>query len=547
VHSFAPPVSARLWYLSAVFVLLAAGCWIRGWGLFPVPLEFWADEAWWATLLQTGEYAHFGFRPAGYMWLCRELLELGSPELWLRLPSVLAGCAALVCLYKCAEWSTRSRAAVLFVLLLAIFHPKLVALAKEFKPYSVEVFVFAALTAWTLYCLRQGRGRSGLILATLLAIPFCYPVVFLYPGIALALAGERLAILRRLSPRQWVYGALVVLPLVVLFHFQLFERLGAGPNRLLWGDKYDVFPLDTGLLSGVTWYVGKSWSLVTLPGALDAMPHAVLPLFGVAYVAGIGILVAARRWRELGLLATPLVAVTAANLLGYWPYGAFRANLFLIPGILLVIAQSVDWLATRERFRWVAYGAIACVLAVAVASGSGPYRTKRSVHWAASPQLTDVLADIDRRRRESSEDWSDLILADWHSWRPILFYLPRKPELREVRLVPGPVADLATLELRLNAEVGDAVRESRATRIWLVVTRLDAHAAILESATVARHAHYCREFSPDDRNYHPVLVELRVAAPNDLLARAAQRYHPRPRAVARTESTGVCERTIAAK
>jgi hypothetical protein len=195
----------------------------------------------------------------------------------------------------------------------------------------------------------------------------------------------------------------------------------------------------------------------------------------------------------------------------------------------------------------VAYGAIACVLAVAVASGSGPYRTKRSVHWAASPQLTDVLADIDRRRRESSEDWSDLILADWHSWRPILFYLPRKPELREVRLVPGPVADLATLELRLNAEVGDAVRESRATRIWLVVTRLDAHAAILESATVARHAHYCREFSPDDRNYHPVLVELRVAAPNDLLARAAQRYHPRPRAVARTESTGVCERTIAAK
>ena len=289
-------------YGCAVFALLAAGFLVRSWGILPVPLAFWADEAWWATLLRTGEFVQFSFRPIGYMWLCSKLLVLGSPELTLRLPSLVAGCAALFCLYKSAEWSSRTRAAVLFVLVLAVFHPKLVVFSKEFKPYSLEVFVVSALTLWTLYCLRYGRGKAGLIAAALIASPFCYPVVFLYPGIALALAGERLAVLRRISARQWVYTALIAVPVIVCVHLYLFERLGAGPNRLLWGIKYDVFPLDTGLPGAIVWYVRKTWSLITLPGALEALPSFALPLFGIGYAGGIVVLVGGKRWRELSPL-----------------------------------------------------------------------------------------------------------------------------------------------------------------------------------------------------------------------------------------------------
>ena len=519
--------------MTAVIALLAAGFFVRGWGVLPVALDFWADEAWWATLLNTGEYAEFGFRPFGYMWLCRALLDLGDSELALRLPSLLAGCATLVCLWKSAELTCRSRAAILFVLVVAVFHPKLIVFSKEFKPYAVEVFVFSALTMWTLLCLRRPRGRVGLTAAACMALPFCYPVVFLYPGIALALWGERLEILRRFSARQWVYLMLAVLPAAVWIHFYLYERLGAGASRQLWGAKYGVFSIDHGLLDGIAWYGAKTWALVTLPGGLDGLPAWATTLFGVGFVAGVAILIAGRRLRELALLATPLVAAAAANLLGYWPYGAFRANLFLVPGAILTTALAVDWVADRGPGRWAAYGSVAAILWVAVSAWPEAYRTKRSIDWAAAPQMTEVLAEIDDRRGEELTDWANVILADWHAWRPALFYLPRFPDLaRNARLVRGPVADAAGLEAQLAAEIDRAIRQRRRTRLWLVIVRLDAHDAILSSAVVSRHAAYRRDFVTGDRDYHPVLVELRISALPDLRGASAQRYHPRPRATA---------------
>jgi hypothetical protein len=357
--------------------------------------------------------------------------------------------------------------------------------------------------------------------------------VFLYPGIAIALAGGRLAALRRITARQWTYSALVAVPVIASAHLYLFERLGAGASRRLWGQKYDVFQIDSGLSDGLAWYVEKSWSLMTFPGALEAMPALGIALFGIGYVGGVAVLVRASRWRELALFAGPLVGAMLANLLGYWPYGAFRANLFLVPGALLVTAQAVDWLAQRAWGQWIAWSSVAAIAFVAVSGGAEPYRGKRSVHWAAAPQLTAALAEIDRRRRLDANIGPRVILADWHSWRPILYYLPSQPGLQDrVRLVRGPVADLAALESQLAAEIARAQRERRRTQLWLVVTRLDAHAAIESSPLVARHAVHRREFATGDRDYHPVLIELAIDAVPDLLAAAAQRYHPRPRAAA---------------
>jgi hypothetical protein len=190
----------------------------------------------------------------------------------------------------------------------------------------------------------------------------------------------------------------------------------------------------------------------------------------------------------------------------------------------------VDWLAVDKRGRWLAYGTLVAVAYVTLAAGTESFRTKRSVHWAAAPQMTDVLAEIDRRRRASDPGWSEVILADWHSWRPILYYLPRDPDLRDqARLVRGPVADLAALESQLAEEIERASRGRRPTRLWLVVTRLDAHEAIRKSATVTRYSVDQHEFSTGDRPYHPLLIELHIDVRPDLLPAAAQRYHPRPR------------------
>lgn len=507
------PFSARAnryLYIGAIVALLGIGATIRAWGVLIDPLDLWADEAWWATLLESRSLSKFGFRPIGYMWVCRQLFDLGDPGVMLRLPSYLAGVGALVFIYKSAALLYRSRTAVVFVLVLAVFHPFLIVFAKEFKPYSIEVFVFSALTYWAFRGLRRGRAGAGLWTAAAISLPFCYPVVFMVPALALAFAGEQLKVLGRFVRRHAVIVLLIAVPALFLVHVLLFNLLDAGISRFFWGNKYGVFPIDTGFLGGLEWYLRKTWALMAFPGAIDAIPTYIRFLFGVTYIGGTALLLNDRRFRELTLLATPLVVAAVANLLGYWPYGAFRTNLFLLPGGLLLIGVAVDWLAAQRQWRIVGYAMLAGVLVAVGSVDPANYRTKSVVHWASAPQLTEVLDEIDRRFEETAGARENIIVADWHSWRPISFYLRYYPDLRRhVRLVQGPLNDFSRLEALIAIEVERGRREKQPARLWIVVTQLIPHGAIDSSAFVSELAVYRREFATHDRDYHPVLIELR--------------------------------------
>ena len=502
--------AGRYLYVLAILVLFVAGAAVRCVGVLVGPLDLWADEAWWAQLLESNRLTDLGIRPIGFMWISRQLLKWGDPELMLRLTSLVGGIGALYFIYRSAELLFKSRMAVVFVLLVAAFHPNLIVFAKEFKPFSVEVFVYSGLTCWSLAALRNGRAGAGPWCAAAISLPFCYPVVFLYPALALAFFGEQLARLRRIAWSRLLIGVLIAVPLLFLLHALIYESLNAASSRQFWGNKYGVFPIDTGFLGGFAWYGDKTWSLLARPGAFDSVPPIALQLFALAAIGGAALLWVAKRLRELALLLVPLLAVALANLLGYWPYGAFRANLFLIPGCLLLTGLAVDWLALRPYLRFVALAAVAGLLVAVLSIDLASYRRKSIAHWAPSPQLTEVLNDIDIRRASDSDAGVNVIIADWHSWRPISFYLRRYPDLRDsVRLVRGPLADLQHLELLVAMEAERAAREQQTTRLWIVATRLNPHRAIRNSAVVARYAIYRREFALHDPDYHPILIELR--------------------------------------
>lgn len=500
-------------YVGLVWALLAAGLIVRSWGVLVDTLDLWADEAWWAMLLESRGLDEHGFRPIGYMWLCRELLALGDPEFVLRLPSYLGGLGALLFIWKSAELLYRNRIAVIFVLLVAVVHPNLIAFAKEFKPYSLEVFAYSMLTYLALQAMRRARTGVGLPVAALSVAPFSYPVVFLYPALVTVFAGRRLAGLARLPAPTLALLVTGALAALFFLHLYLSDLLQVPQLRLLWGVKYGVFPIDTGIVGGFAWYAQKTWSLLVLPGALHGVHPALQSISGLAYLGGLVALLAARRYREVILLCMPLAAAALANLLGYWPYGAFRANLFLIPGALLVIGHAIDWLAAGRRTRIAAYGLLAGVAVAAGAAGSAVYRTKLVAHWAAAPQLTAVLDELDARLPERPDSWPDVVLADWHSWRVLSYYLREYPGLSErIRLVRGPLADTAALESQIAREIERARRAGRGTRLWVVVTNLDPHDAIRASPVVKQHLAGEREFHTQDVDYHPLLIELRIPA-----------------------------------
>ena len=141
---------------------------------------------------------------------------------------------------------------------------------------------------------------------------------------------------------------------------------------------------------------------------------------------------------------------------------------------------------------------------------------KHAADWAPSPQLTQTLDEMQQRLRADPTPAKNVIIADWHSWRVLRYYLEfdtRKAyvDLRaSTTLVRGPLTGHAELAALVAATRDDAQARAGVTRIWLVVTKLDRFEALLSDPLVRELAVDTRRFATHDPAYHPILVELRV-------------------------------------
>lgn len=516
--------AARLGYPAALGAVLLAGVLFRSWGVvLGTPLDLWADEAWWLTLAVQHNLAQFSIRPVGYLWLVQHLARFDDPELMLRLPSCLAAVGALACTGWAARRSFTARPLVVLAVALVALHPQLVVFAKEFKPYAVEVFVHAGLMAWALHGLRVRRLGVVFVAAALAALPFCYNVLFLYPGLAAAfVAVHRPAPLARWNRRSTVIVvvALVVAALAaVRLHGFASAALDAGARAAFWGDKYGVFPRVDGLAATAGWYLSRTWHLLCWPGAsLGWHPLATAlasSAVGIAAIAGAGILLARGRFAVFALLAGPTLLAAVANALGYWPYGVFRTNTFLLPGLVLLVGHGLQALPWPRVDRRMAPVLIATALAVAWPADLGRHFGKRFADGAPAPQHTRVLDALDARLAGRTDAGVEVILADWHSWRPLRHYLgrPRYAALdARVTLLRGSLDSVDDMAAELERLRARAATTGSDTRVWLVVTKLRTLRALLTHPLVERHAVDRREFETGDAEYHPVLVELRFPA-----------------------------------
>jgi hypothetical protein len=517
----------QLPFLVALAVLLAAGIMMRSWGVLFGTLDFWGDEAWWAENLDEPFRLTTSIRPLGYLWICRELNLLGNPELFLRLPSYFAGIGILLCLCLTALRLYRGRLVILFIVLVAVLHPKLLVFAKEYKPYSLEAFVQCGLTLWAIACYQRGRVSAAFWITAGLALPFCYNVVFLYPAILLALA-PRLrqwlgfkGIARYFSSsveRKVLLGVALAGGLACL---AMYAAYGTNGHKLFWGAKYGVFPLDLGLVGTLLWYVRKTWLLLAMPGSLHEVTSlaeaCVQTAFVAAYVVGVARLARQRRYAELALLCGPPAIAAFANMLGFWPYGDFRANLFLVPGALLVAGLGFDWLADLHRAKVLVWAGMLAFLLLSFPAGIDYYKWKWTREGAPSPQITQVLDELLVLQAQDSSVARNVIIADWHSWRTLRYYLGRHPQasktyavLREsTELVRGPLNELPELERLLVAQQRRASEDGHATRVWLVVTKLDRLAGIRATPLVQQYSVRQKDFATHDATYHPQLTELR--------------------------------------
>lgn len=507
VERYATPV--------ALVALLLAGALFRSWGVVLGPtLDLWSDEARWATRLMYWTGLDFGIRPFAYMWTAQALDVFDNREFALRLPSYLASLATMVCVWAAARRLGSGRPFALLAVFCVAFHPELITFAKEFKPYSLEAFVHVALTLAALVAVQRQRFGPAFWFGAAIALPFCYNVVFLYPWLALAASAGRI------RARTLAVGVGVLVLAALVAHPFVFDALGAGEQRAYWGEKYGVFPVGLGPFETVAWYAAQSWSVFTWPAALhgiDALAPAARAAFGIAYLGGVVALIAGRRWVTLGLLCGPLLSVAVANALGYWPYGAFRTNLFLIPGAALVAATGLQWVSMLRGARPLVLAGTVFVAIALWPTEPGYHRVKHYRDGAPAPQLTEALDGILQRRGVGALGDVEFIIADRHSWRPIHYYLYVDPAgIRRYAALRADAElvccnkydEVDVMRAQLAAARDHAREEGVDVRVWLVVTKLSAFEAVLSDPLVRPFRVDEAAYATHEPDYHPVLTEL---------------------------------------
>lgn len=288
--------------------------------------------------------------PPGFLvveWAaCR---TLGDNPFALRLFPLLCGIASLFLFLGVARHFLGPRSVWIAVALFAV-SDDLIYFASELKQYSTDVAAGLACTLMGMEALARPatRGRVvALAAAGATIVWFSHPSVFVLAGVGTVLLASAAV------ERGW-RGALVPSALGLVWgasaaavHAIAMDQLGH--RRDMWGFWDFAFPpMPPASFWDATWVPRRLLYLFVNPlnfeTPLDARLSA-LPALGL-FLAGC--LSAARRDRaRFAMLALPVVFALLASCLRLYPFHG-RLVLFLVPALLLLIAEGAGWF--RETY-----------------------------------------------------------------------------------------------------------------------------------------------------------------------------------------------------
>jgi hypothetical protein len=302
---------------------------------------------------------------------------LGTSELWLRLPSVLAGAVFCWMFYKWLSKAAGSLAGLIGLLLAALL-PPIVQIGAELRQYSLLL----AFLASALYFLDQAFTENSTIRMAAFSVCLYLAMGFHYSAFWFAAVLGIYALFRIFTERPptklvaaWAIGQLGGLALAALFYKTHISKLGIGQSRTaLQGWMSDFYLrrsfFDPAHDNPLKFLVGHTFGVFQyFFGQL-----AVGDIMCVAFFVGVVLLLrgkdlpedrASSRRMALFLLL-PFAIAGAVSLAHVYPYGGTRQIAFLmIPGIA-GISVAMACLSTK----WTRGLAIAaCVIVACIAFG----------------------------------------------------------------------------------------------------------------------------------------------------------------------------------
>jgi hypothetical protein len=364
--------------------------------------SFWGDEAclilnfrdYGLGRLLTGRLDATPFTQVGPpLWLVLHdaICQLvGVSERAMRLPGLLASCAALPLMAFAARRMLPPPAAVAAVALLAL-SDKVVYQAANLKPYSFDLLATCALLAIAATRWREATKFAVLAAVAVAGLGFSFAVPFVFAGLSLA------ALLRSGARRWWWAGNVAFTAAAVAVYLVTVRGQRDAFLDDFWARTAGAFPGSYRPDQLFVWLADQSTRLAG---------YAAAPA-GVALIAPVSL--AAWGWRRrvnwpvAAAVSGPVVLAVVAAIARQYPFGGQRVMLWSLPLIFLAAGAGAAWLrATVARWPgWIGYAVVAAVVGgaafVAVRDAARPdvESDLRPVLDAATPErLAAAGADV---------------------------------------------------------------------------------------------------------------------------------------------------------
>lgn len=467
-------------------LLIVVGLWLRARGYLYDTLALWLDEATWSIALIEQPLIEHLIRPIGFMALSKALVSVFSAsETVLRSVPWAAGVGVLLLAPSLARRLYVAPAARIFFVAILALHPAVIDLSKEFKPYSVSVLCHMVLLVLALrYVAIRGKREIGWALAGAVLVQlFAQDVVFAYPGFFLVIA---LTAWRERKASHCVAtaaGAALVILLLVCQYVFIWSRLESSEAEY-WAKKYNVFRSEASSESYASWWSWKYWTIATFPGFRSAiwqsnwLPSGELrhlaDLNGFLWVSlhalGAIAMFARKRVYHVLLLLSPLLVMTLFNRLGYWPFGVFRTNLFVIVYAAAIPVMALDG-SPERRARWMGpLPALALVILPLLMFEHNWHARKRSL--AVHSNFPAILETLFEQRVGNSDPAPETLFLGSGTCELWDYYTHYHPETSRQfgRTLQTAYNARCIGQGRFSGEVQRALRKSD-QRAWIVTRR----------------------------------------------------------------------------
>jgi hypothetical protein len=317
--------------------------------------EYWQDPSLWfdetalilnvlsksyADLLGPLDNGQCG--PPLFLWLEKALVEIGGdrPCVW-RFPALMTSCLSLVLLHAFCRRVFPPSGTAWAVAFLA-FSDRMLWHTVEVRPYTMDAFVTVCLlTAWSWTNRWSVAQRAALFaLAAPLILPFSYPSIFVYAGLAVAL------LLQLVSAPEWKCRSFAL----GCLGYGLF--LATVTLTSLWLIRGPVQAQREGLIAaGFSWeermlpwefgWASLMWPIHAMSGVLRyCLGPTGKPLIFLATIGAI-VMIRAGHVRLVALMLSPLAASMIAAAFHRYPCGYCRMSLFIAPAAAIFVGAAI--------------------------------------------------------------------------------------------------------------------------------------------------------------------------------------------------------------